>query len=201
MALKYLQINIHTIVRPRGGDFLYSDMELDNMRYDIYVAKTLGVHGVVFGCLTPAGNINVQQVKKLVHAAKPLSVTFHRAFDVCQDPLTALEQLIDLGCDRVLTSGQQPTAIQGVPLIAQLVQAAKDRIIVMPGCGINPTNIQCIQEQTGAKEFHASARTAYPSQMIFRNTKVPMHSSNALEEFVLQQTDAAIVRQLVEGCD
>ena len=115
------KIDINVIIRPRGGDFLYTEAEIDAMLLDIEVCRQLGVHGVVFGCLTKEGNIDVPLMRRLMDAAKPLSVTCHRAFDVCRDPFRAMEELIGLGCDRILTSGQQPDAVKGIPLIKQLI--------------------------------------------------------------------------------
>ena len=112
------KIDINVIIRPRGGDFLYTEAEVQSMLLDIELCKELKVHGVVFGCLTKDGDIDVPLMRRLIEAAKPLSVTCHRAFDVCRDPFTALEQLIELGCDRILTSGQQSDAVKGIPLIA-----------------------------------------------------------------------------------
>ncbi|MDH6342607.1 copper homeostasis protein [Parabacteroides sp. PFB2-12] len=182
-------IRIHVIIRPRGGDFLYTEAEIQSMLYDIELCKQLEVQGVVFGCLTREGDIDTVLLKRLIDAARPLSVTFHRAFDVCRDPFTALEQLIEAGCDRILTSGQQPTAEQGIPLIAELVKRAGDRIIIMPGCGVRETNIARIESETGAKEFHTSARSTVFSQMEYRNERVPMGSSPVTSEFETVQTD------------
>ena len=138
-------IDINVIIRPRGGDFLYTPAEIQSMLYDIELAKQLGVHGVVFGCLTKEGDVDVPLLNKLVAASKPLSVTFHRAFDVCRDPFEALEQIIAAGCDRILTSGQQQDAVKGIPLLAELVQRAGERIIIMPGCGVRENNIAQIE--------------------------------------------------------
>ena len=193
-------IDINLIIRPRGGDFLYTPAEIEAMLYDIQMAKDLKVHGVVFGCLTPQGDIDVPLLDKLTKAAKPLSITFHRAFDVCRDPFTALEQLIDAGCDRILTSGQQPTALEGIPLIAELAKRAADRIIIMPGCGVREENIARIESETGAKEFHTSARSTLYSQMQYRKDDVPMGSTAPTSEFETVQTDrdkvAALSRRL-----
>ncbi|MDH6358050.1 copper homeostasis protein CutC [Parabacteroides sp. PF5-9] len=182
-------IDIHVIIRPRGGDFLYSEAEIQSMLIDIELCKQLKVHGVVFGCLTPQGDIDLTLLNKLIAAAKPLSITFHRAFDVCRDPFAALEQLIEAGCDRILTSGQQATAEQGIPLIAELVKQAGDRIIIMPGSGVRENNIAQIETATGAKEFHTSARSIVHSQMNYRNEQVPMGSSVVTSEFERVETD------------
>jgi copper homeostasis protein len=183
------KIDINIIIRPRGGDFLYTDTEIQTMLSDISLAKQLHLHGVVFGCLTKEGDMDVPLMKKLMDAAKPLSVTCHRAFDVCKDPVLALEQLVDLGVDRILTSGQQPDAVQGIPLIRELVKRAAGRIIVMPGCGVREDNIALIEAETGAKEFHTSARNVVFSRMDFRNENIPMGSAAVTSEFETVQTD------------
>lgn len=181
-------IDINVIIRPRGGDFLYTPAEVRSMLYDIEMCKQLKVHGVVFGCLTKEGDIDVALMRKLIDAARPLSVTCHRAFDVCRDPFEALEQLIELGCDRILTSGQQSDAVKGMPLLAELVKRAGDRIIIMPGCGVRENNIARIEAGTGAKEFHTSARSIVYSKMVYRNENVPMGSSVVSSEFETVET-------------
>ena len=191
------QIAINVIIRPRGGDFLYTEAEIQSMLLDIELCKQLGVHGVVCGCLTQEGDIDVPLMRRLIEAAKPLSVTCHRAFDVCRDPFAALEQLIELGCDRILTSGQQSTAEKGIPLLKQLVEKAGDRIIIMPGCGVRENNIARIEAETGAKEFHTSARSVVYSQMAYRKEEVPMGSSAVTSEFETVQTDRKKVEQFV----
>ncbi len=181
-------IDINVIIRPRGGDFLYTPAEIDSMLQDIELCRRLKVHGVVFGCLTKEGDVDVE-LMRLIDAARPLSVTCHRAFDVCRDPFVALEQLIDLGCDRILTSGQQSDAVKGIPLIAELVKRAAGRIIIMPGCGVREGNIAMIEAQTGAKEFHTSARRIIYSRMEYRNENVPMGSNIVSSEFETVETD------------
>lgn len=182
-------IDIHVIIRPRGGDFLYTAAEVETMLYDIEMAKMLKVNGVVFGCLTKEGDIDVPLMRRLIEASGALSVTCHRAFDVCREPFVALEQLVALGCDRILTSGQQPDAVQGIPLIKELVQRANGRIIIMPGCGVREDNIALIEAETGAKEFHTSARSIVQSRMEYRNENVPMGSIPVSSEFETIQTD------------
>ena len=190
-------IDINVIIRPRGGDFLYTEAEVEAMLLDIELCNQLGVHGVVFGCLTSEGDIDVPLMRRLIEAAKPLSVTCHRAFDVCRDPFAALEQLIELGCDRILTSGQQSTAEKGIPLLKQLVERAGQRIIIMPGCGVREGNIARIEAETGAREFHTSARSVVHSQMRYRKEEVPMGSSAVTSEFETVQTDREKVKQFV----
>ncbi len=192
-------IDMNIIIRPRSGDFLYTPVEIESMLYDIEMAKELKVHGVVFGCLTKDGDVDIQLLNKLVEVAKPLSITFHRAFDVCRDPFVALEQIIAAGCDRILTSGQQSDAVKGIPMIAELVKRAGKRIIIMPGSGVRENNIAKIEAETGACEFHTSARSIINSQMIYRNENVPMGSSTISSEFETVQTNRDIVRQIVYG--
>lgn len=182
-------IDINVIIRPRGGDFLYTRPEIQSMLYDLDLCKKLKVHGVVFGCLTKEGDIDMVLMRELIEAAGPLSVTCHRAFDVCRDPFQALEQLIELGCDRILTSGQQSDAVKGIPLLAELVKRAGDRIIIMPGCGVRENNIAQIEAETGAREFHTSARSIVYSRMEYRNEHVPMGSSIVASEFETVETD------------
>lgn len=191
------KIDINVIIRPRGGDFLYTEAEIGSMLLDIELCKQLGVHGVVFGCLTKEGDIDVPLMRRLIETASPLSVTCHRAFDVCRDPFRAMEELIDLGCDRILTSGQQSDAVKGIPMIKQLVKRADDRIIIMPGCGVREENIALIEQETGAKEFHTSARSVLYSRMEYRNEQVPMGSNVVTSEFETVQTDREKVKRVV----
>jgi Uncharacterized protein involved in copper resistance len=190
-------IDINVIIRPRGGDFLYTSTEIESMLSDIELAKQMNVHGVVFGCLTKQGDIDMPLMRRLIEASKPLSVTCHRAFDVCREPFVALEQLIELGCDRILTSGQQSDAVRGIPMIKELVRRANGRIIIMPGCGVREDNIDLIEAETGAKEFHTSARSIVYSGMEYRNENVPMGSSIVTSEFETVQTDRNKVTRYV----
>ena len=195
MARQLLQeTKLHIIIRPRGGDFLYSQLEQEIMLHDIKVARQLGADGVVFGCLTAEGNVDVPAMKKLMNAVGDMNVTFHRAFDMCRNPKEALEQIIELGCSRILTSGQEVNAVKGIPLLKELVEQADGRIIIMPGCGVNPNNILQIAEETGASEFHFSGRTSYESGMIFRNPKVSMGGTVKIEEYQKDVTDPEIVK-------
>ena len=195
MARQLLQeTKLHIIIRPRGGDFLYSQLEQEIMLHDIKVARQLGADGVVFGCLTAEGNVDVPAMKKLMNAVGDMNVTFHRAFDMCRNPKEALEQIIELGCSRILTSGQEANAVKGIPLLKELVEQADGRIIIMPGCGVNPNNILQIAEETGTSEFHFSGRTSYESGMIFRNPKVSMGGTVKIEEYQKDVTDPEIVK-------
>ncbi len=188
---------LHVIIRPRGGDFLYSDLEKEIMLEDVRMARQLGVDGVVFGALLPNGDIDMEFMQQLMAESEGMSVTFHRAFDVCRDPFEALEQIIELGCDRILTSGQMPKAEEGVDLLKQLVDKAGDRIIIMPGCGVNVSNIARIAEETGAKEFHFSARSKRDSGMQFRRSRVSMGGTVTIDEYSRDVTDAVKVAETI----
>jgi copper homeostasis protein len=162
-----VSIPIFPIIRPHGGDFLYSESAYMVMQKDIALAKELGFEGVVLGLLNPDGSIDADRTAKLVALAYPMEVTFHRAFDRCNQPLEALETIIQTGCSRILTSGQQPNAFDAKELIQQLVQQAADKIIIMPGSGVRASNIQALTSFTGAQELHSSARKLVPSSMKF----------------------------------
>ena len=190
---------LHVIIRPRGGDFLYTDLEVQTMIKDIQAAKELQVDGIVIGCLTANGDVDVKQMEHLMREADGLSVTFHRAFDMCRNPHQTLQEIIALGCDRILTSGQQPTAVQGIPMLKQLQMEADEHIIIMPGCGINPSNIQQIANETGTKEFHLSGRTNVNSRMRFRNPNVSMGGTVHIDEYVQQVTDEDINRKAIHS--
>ena len=177
-ARESINISLNVIIRPRGGDFLYSKEELKEMLYDIQTARKLGADGLVFGCLTPEGKVDIEAMKPLMEAAGDTPVTFHRAFDHSSDPMQALEDIISLGCARILTSGCRPTALEGADLLSQLVETAGDRIIIMPGCGVKENNIAEIARLSGAREFHFSARESVESGMIFRNSEVAMGSED-----------------------
>lgn len=188
---------LHIIIRPRGGDFLYSDMEIRAMLKDIDVARQLGVDGVVFGCLTADGEIDMPVMQRLMEASKGLSVTFHRAFDVCRDPQKALEQIIELGCNRILTSGQQATAEQGISLLKELQVQASGRIILLAGCGVNENNIARIAQETGIREFHFSARESIKSKMIYKNESVSMGGTVHIDEYERNITTSRRVKDTI----
>ena len=168
-ARKALQIDLYPIIRPRGGDFLYSDDEFKMMQTDVQLCKETGCDGVVIGMLNKDGSIDKKRCSKLVSLAYPLGVTFHRAFERCSNPFEALEDIIEMGCERILTSGQQPTAPEGAGLINELIRQADERIIIMPGSAVRSRNIIEIAQQTGAVEFHSSAKKMVKSDMEFQN--------------------------------
>ena len=161
---------IYPIIRPRGGDFLFTKDEFEIMLQDVKLCKQLGCDGVVIGLLNSNGSIDIKRTSLLVEAAYPLGVTFHRAFDRCHDPFEAMEHLIETGCERILTSGQKPTAPEAIDLIAQLNKAADERIIIMPGSGVRKENIKLLAEQTGCVEFHSSLRGKTKTAMEFIHT-------------------------------
>lgn len=192
-------IRLHVIIRPRGGDFLYSPIEVKTMLKDIEIARKLGVDGVVFGCLTANGEIDSTAMQELMLASQGLSVTFHRAFDVCCNPKEALEQIIELGCNRILTSGQQATAEQGIPLLKELQEQAAGRIILLAGCGVNENNIARIAQETGIQEFHFSARESIISEMEYKNESVSMGGTVHISEYERNVTTARRVMDTIQA--
>lgn len=158
-------VALYPIIRPRAGDFLYTADEFEVMCSDVKACKELGCDGVVIGMLNSRGEIDKERTAYLIELAYPLGVTFHRAFDRCADPFKAMEELIEMGCERILTSGQQPTAPEGVALIASLNEKANGRIVIMPGSGVRVDNIRQLAEQTDCTEFHSSLRTKKSSHM------------------------------------
>lgn len=202
MARELLDIKLNVIIRPRGGDFLYSRLEHKIMLKDIEIARQLGVDGIVIGCLTAEGEVDLERNRELIDAAAGMSVTFHRAFDMCRDPFDSLEKIISLGCNRILTSGQRQQAEQGIPLLKELVCRAGDRIIIIPGSGINMYNIATIARETGAREFHLSARKPVESSMIYRNPNIKMGGTAVvIDEYEQQLTNAELVYNSVTALD
>lgn len=171
-ARENTDLELYPIIRPRGGDFLYSQEEISIMKRDIQLCKELGCDGVVIGALLPDGSINKDATSLFADIAYPLGVTFHRAFDRVANPFEALEQVIQAGCERILTSGLKPTAPEGADMLADLVRQANERIIIMPGSGIRSGNIAELAKATGAKQFHSSARYNAASQMQYINPQM-----------------------------
>jgi copper homeostasis protein len=193
-----ITIGLQVLIRPRGGDFCYSNAEFAVMEYDLALAKQLGADGVVIGLLHPDGTVDAERTAALIAQARPLNVTFHRAFDMTADPHQALETLITLGVDRVLTSGQESSALEGLALISDLVRQAGDRIIIMPGGGIHERNVATIVRTSHAREIHLSARATVESRMIYRNGRVTMGGALRPPEYSHQVTDAARVQTVVQ---
>lgn len=183
-------IPLYAMIRIRGGDFVYTREEVEAMLHDLRILKDHHVNGFVFGALTVNCEIDIPISKEMISAAHPLPVTFHRAFDETLDPFKSMEILIDLGFERILTSGQKNTAIEGIALIKMLVHAAKERIIIMPGAGITKNNIVNIKA-SGAKEFHASAKT---SKMICGANRIKI---GVIEDNFINVTDKDIVKEMV----
>jgi copper homeostasis protein len=199
VARRGLKIGLQVIIRPRGGDFLYTDQEMAVMREDIQAAKDLGADGVVIGCLTEQGDIDKERTRELIGLARPLNVTFHRAFDMCRDPKAGLEDLITLGADRVLTSGQEATCLEGLELLAALQKQAAGRIIVMPGGGITLRNLERIVAGTGVSEVHLSVRHTIDSRMQYRNANCFMGGTLRPPEYSWKTTDEAAVQRVVHA--
>jgi copper homeostasis protein len=174
MTRAAVSLALHIMIRPRAGDFRYEPDEFETMRRDTTIAKRLGANGVVFGILDTNANVDVPRTRELVDLARPLAVTFHRAFDMTADLFRALDDVCAAGVDRVLTSGGEPTSLQGQETISQLVRKAEGRIIVMPGSGIRPENARSLVDHTGVKEVHVGLRSTAPSPMQHRNQRVSM---------------------------
>ncbi len=199
LVLERLSIPTVVLLRPRGGDFLYNDEEFETMLRDIRVVRDAGAHGIATGVLTADGHIDADRFGKLVAAARPMSITCHRAFDMTRDPREALETLVDLGVDRVLTSGQQPSAPEGIELIRELVELAAGRISIMPGRGINEANARDVVDKTGVKEIHFTARSQQESGMTYRNPRPFMGTVETRGEYDLTRTSPERVMSLVDA--
>ena len=196
MAKKMLDIEVYPIIRPRGGDFLYSALEFELMKEDVRLCKSLNCEGISTGILTTDGKVDKVRCAELFELASPMKVTFHRAFDMTDNLEEALEDLISLGAVRVLTSGGKSSALVGSAVLEKLIQQAAGRISIMPGAGVNTGNIADIISLTGAKEFHASARLAVSSAMTYRNEELNMGAD--ADEYSTTLTNAGLVKKLLE---
>lgn len=197
VARERLRIGTMAMVRPRGGDFCYGEAEFAAMLHDVRAAKAAGANGVVVGVLTPEGDVDVERTRQLVEAARPLAVTFHRAFDMTRDPFAALEALIGLGVNRVLTSGQEASVVEGLDLIAELVGRARDRIVVMPGGGITDRNIARVLARVPVTEVHFAGGEPVESRMRFRNPRVFMGGTLRPPEYTLDILPDGYVRRVI----
>jgi copper homeostasis protein len=197
VARKNLEIGLNVLIRPRAGDFLYTDLEFDIMRRDIEMCGECGANGVVIGILRSDGTIDHDRTAELVKLAHPMSVTFHRAFDMCIDPEKALEDIIASGAERLLTSGQKNSAEDGSKLLSDLVSQAGKRLIIMPGGGINESNIANIARVTVAAEFHLSARKIIESDMAFRQKGLTMGSAPGYNEFTRKVADPEKIKTII----
>jgi copper homeostasis protein len=188
-------IHLYPIIRPRGGDFLYSDDEFRIMLHDVKLCNAIGTDGVVIGLLNADGSVDKERTKHLVEAAYPMGVTFHRAFDRVKDPVQSLEDVIACGCERILTSGLRPGVTEGMDHLRQLVEWADNRIIIMPGSGLRASNLKEIATATGAKEFHSSARLTIPSAMEYINEGM----REELTQTALDGNEVRNMRNILDG--
>jgi len=196
LCKKMLNIPVFPIIRPRGGDFLYSDEEYEVMKQDILFCRQTGCEGVVIGILEPDGAIDTVRCAELIALARPMQVTFHRAFDRCNDLEKGLEAIISLGCERLLTSGGEITAAESVEQLAHLVTQANGRISIMPGSGVNENNISLLALKTGAMQFHSTAKEMVNSAMQFKGTG---KLAGVDGDFPIMQTSAAKVTMMKEA--
>jgi len=189
------KIDVFVMVRPREGDFTYSANEIELILREIELFKQAGADGIVCAALTSDAQIDVSVVKQMVAAASPLPFTFHRAFDHVKDPFDALEQLIDCGCARILTSGQEPSVFEGKALVKQLIEKANGRIGILPGAGVNSSNVKEIVDFTGCSEIHLSAKKMIQRQVAL-NYKIQLGSSNDTNAY--QMTDEIELKRVME---
>ena len=185
-------VSLYPIIRPRGGDFLYSKDEFELMMHDAKLCKALGCDGIVIGLLNMNGTIDTVRTAQLIEAVYPMGVTFHRAFDRCKEPFEAMEQLIEIGCERILTSGQKPSVVDGVELVAELNNKADGRIIIMPGSGVRKENIKKLAEKTGCTEFHSSLRDKEKTKMSFIHPAF----KNSAESYMNNSIDPEQVKEM-----
>ena len=182
LSRNILKIPIHVMVRPREGDFLYSRREIKSMEYDIEIIKDSGVEGIVLGILNSDGSIDTANLSRMVNLAGPMNVTFHRAFDLSKDPVQSLNEIVNSGAKRILTSGLRQSALQGIELITKLIQLAEGKIIIMPGSGVNASNIAELCKVTGATEIHASARRLVQGGMSYSNPELNLHAGSSIKD-------------------
>ncbi|MDH5366845.1 MAG: copper homeostasis protein CutC [Cyclobacteriaceae bacterium] len=198
LAKEKTSIELFVLIRPRGGDFVYSDLEFETIKEDINIAKELGADGIVSGVLLSNGNIDKKRTSELVKLSSPLPFTFHRAFDVTPEPMKALEDIIECGAIRILTSGQKNTAIEGVDFLEQLQIKAKGRITIMPGGGINDSNINQLLS-TKCREFHMSGKS--PIEGYGKNSKLKMNGSKDIPENVIYTSDVDKIKKVIAKLD
>jgi len=193
-AKKASRIPVFPIIRPRGGDFLYSKQEFEAIKSDIKQCLSIGCEGVVVGMLLPDGSIDTDRCKELVEIAGPMDVTFHRAFDRVKDPIASLENVISIGCKRILTSGLHKSALEGKSILKSLVDKADNRITIMLGSGVRSENVVQLATETGALAFHSSARKSIGSSMYYKNP-------NMSEELSHASLDGLEVQKIRENLD
>lgn len=202
LARKHLHIKLFVLIRPRSGDFLYTNLEFEIMRADIRNCIESGCDGIVIGILNADGSVDKPRCTELVRMAKQwgLGVTFHRAFDMCADQYKALEDIIEIGCDRILTSGGKSTAMEGANVLNHLVEKAAGRIIIMPGSGITETNVADLVHFTGVTEVHSSARISIAGKMVYKNDHILM-SDGFGDEYSVDVTSADRVRAMIKAAN
>ncbi|MDO3645164.1 copper homeostasis protein CutC [Mucilaginibacter sp. L3T2-6] len=202
MARKLLHIKLYVLIRPRGGDFLYTDLEFNVMMADIRYCIEAGCDGIVIGILNPDGTIDRKRCAEMINLARQwgLGVTFHRAFDMCADLFTAMEEIIDMGCERILTSGGKSTAMEGASNIARLVSKAAGRIKIMPGSGVNENNVADLVRFTGVTEVHSSARVHLSSKMEYKNDHIVMGDSVG-DEYAVDVTGVERVKSIIQAAN
>ena len=192
-----LSIPVNVIIRPRGGDFLYSENEYEIIKEDIEQIKNLNANGIVIGFLNQNGDIDLKRTEEIVKLAYPMEVTFHRAFDMCKDPMIALEQLMEIGIKRILTSGGFNTALEGINILRELVEKGNDKIIIMPGSGVNEKNLTELILQTKAAEFHSSAKMFINTKMKYFNKKISMGGVKEVDEYKSISVDPEKIRSMI----
>lgn len=198
MVKERLNIKTMVMIRPRSGDFCYSDIEFESMKRDILFCRSKNIEGVVFGILNPQGNIDIEKTKELVELSQPMKVCFHRAIDMSNDYLAAFNDILDCGCDRILTSGGENLVINGLDRISQIQTQSKGRIEIMVGSGVSYENAKEIYERTGVKHFHLSAKTTIQSKMAYRNPKISMGKGSEIDEYRIVFTDKNKINALRE---
>lgn len=197
VAKEKTSIPINVMIRPRGGDFCYSDEEFETMLADARLFREAGANALVFGILTPDGRIDKERSRLFLDVARPLEVTFHRAFDMTRDPFQAIEDLIELGVDRILTSGQEASVPEGLELLSDLIKQYGEKIVIMPGAGINERNFARIHQTLNAKEYHMYLHREYQSLMEYRPDHIYMGGLLRQPEFLIQHTDSDRVSHMV----
>lgn len=197
-AINKLGIPVNVIVRPRGSDFLYSQVEYEIIKEDVLAVKELGANGIVTGFLKSNGDIDLERTKEIVGLAKPMEVTFHRAFDMCRDPMEALDQLKETGITRILTSGAKSSVVEGIELLAKLTEKAGDDISIMPGGGVNDKTLHELINRTKAFEFHSASMTFENSGMKYFNEDISMGGIKAVEEYKKVSVDGNRIKAMAE---
>jgi len=198
LAVEYLSIPVNVLIRPRGGDFIYSDLEFENIIEDIKYCKSVGVSGIVIGVLKNDSSIDIKRTKQLVELANPMNVTFHRAFDLCIDVFQSMEDVISTGAIRILTSGQQQSADKGISLLKKLQSKSNNRIIIMPGGGININNVEHIIKTTSVSEIHMSAKTKVPTKMDLHQYNITLSGGDFANEKYHYSSDYNLVKAIAK---